>query len=84
MGRVKQLMIEAQEVLDWNHEHVSIQRLSYHKKPEPGPVGLKDDIRYGVECLIREIKELKECEDMAESLYVDWHEKTFARKPRQE
>ena len=73
MGRVKQLMIEAQEVLDWN-QAVSL-------RCGPLSVGIEDDIRYGVECLISEIKELKECEDMAESLYIDWHEKTFARKP---
>ena len=70
MGRIKQLMIEAQEVLDWN-QIASKQ-------------GLEDDTSYGVMCLVSEIKELKECEDMAESLFLDWHEKTFARKPRQE
>ena len=70
MGQVKQLMIEAQEVLDWNQAD--------------SKQGLEDDIPYGVECLLNEIKHLKGCEDMAESLYVDWHEKTFARKPRQE
>lgn len=70
MGRIKQLAIEAQEVLDWNQENMT--------------EGLEDDTSYGVMCLVSEIKELRECEDMAESLFIDWHEKTFARKPRQE